>query len=388
MVAPKKLSDDQAFQIYYSQFEAPEKKSTYELAKEFPNVNQSTIQRTAERLNKQFQADATTFTAYQDWKKQIVEAPYLFKIEARPDGSSAFTSPYPWVTDYMEGRYGRSRNPAQTVGNIRATMNRAQAIWLKLGKRNPNSWTRQDLNNILMQTTPGSKFSTSLAMRAVSPPLMSVHGMTTGLKGEPRKVAILMLPDFPQMFKQIVAIAKEKADDERTRDEIELILLTKAQTGIRTGVRRWESEIWGTRIAAGRSPIQFIGNDFTWHVYAKRGEEWDIGFKTDQLRTMLAGFVRKYDLKTGDWLLSIGDTKANRLLREACQQLNLTPLHLHDCRKIYVSFLVRAHIPLETAIGLNVGWKDMNTAFKHYLQFKPLWEEMEAQKRKFGGLFA
>jgi hypothetical protein len=49
---------------------------------------------------------------------------------------------------------------------------------------------------------------------------------------------------------------------------------------------------------------------------------------------------------------------------------------------------VRAHIPLETAIGLNVGWKDMNTAFKHYLQFKPLWEEMEAQKRKFGGLFA
>jgi hypothetical protein len=52
-----------------------------------------------------------------------------------------------------------------------------------------------------------------------------------------------------------------------------------------------------------------------------------------------------------------------------------------------VSFLVRAGIPLERAIRLNVGWKDIKTANTHYLVFSAIWEDVQEKLNKFSSFF-
>ena len=47
-------------------------------------------------------------------------------------------------------------------------------------------------------------------------------------------------------------------------------------------------------------------------------------------------------------------------------------LKLHDIRKVALTWLWIMGISLEVATTLNVGWKDLNTARKHYLHLRGL----------------
>lgn len=385
MVAPFKLSQDDKFHIYYS-IEV-EHKSTYDLAKIYKNVNQSTISRAYIKFKKEFQEKPDFYNEYSKWQQKQIEPPFLYNIVKNPDGSYNFESPYEWIVQYLQRRYARAKNKEKTVTNLNSALSHSEIIWKKLGKRNPMSWNENDLNKILAETNEGSKFSVAVCMRTVSPPLMAIENLTQGLKGEARQIPMLLLKDFPDLFRNIIAEARKISENEREADEIDLILIIKSQTGIRTGNRRFEQGLWGTKIAEGLSKLEVYGNDFTWVVSEKKEEVWQIGFKTKKLVEKITNFINKYRLQKGDYLISISEDRANKLLHKACDNLNLSRLNLHDCRKIYVSFLVRSKIHLESAIRLNVGWKDLNTANKHYLMFQPLWEELEEQKKRFEGLF-
>ena len=91
----------------------------------------------------------------------------------------------------------------------------------------------------------------------------------------------------------------------------------------------------------------------------------------DKARTLLEAHIRKYDLKSGDFLIQdLIDDLANAVLKKACRELGITPLNLHDLRKAYLTGLRLCGIPLEAAIDLMVGWKKIDTAKNHYLMLK------------------
>ena len=157
------------------------------------------------------------------------------------------------------------------------------------------------------------------------------------------------------------------------KDEFVLVVWSKTLTGIRTGDREEERELWGTRINQGHTQIAVNseGHFQSWTVSAKKKERWHFSLIPSKLKELLESHIDKYDLKSGDFLIQELDSHiANVWLKEACKQLQITPLNLHDLRKAYLTGLRLSGIPLEAAIDLMVGWKKIDTAKDHYLMMK------------------
>lgn len=390
MPRPSTFTKEELFKIYWLVNEAPEhiRETTYSLAKKDPlGRNQSTFSRAIQKAI-QMLSDPLIRSEYEKLKQTFEEPPYFYKIniEKARQGILEIESPYPQVVSWAKRLYARSKYKLKAIRNIRARLSLGNKVWLMLKKKDPSRWDEKDHENVLASVSEGSKFNYSVTMRTFSPILKDIDNLTLGLKPPPRKIPIIATAEFPSFFQRIIQTCKQLAQNEREKDEIELILLTKATTGMRTGSRRFETGLWGTRIAEGLSPLQIINDDFTWEVLEKKDEKWTINFKPNPFKSCLLRFVKKYGLKKGDYLISISDERANALLKQACELLKVTPLTLHDLRKVYVSYLVRSGFPLEKAIKINVGWTDIGTAYKHYLEFELLAEDIEPKKRKFESL--
>jgi hypothetical protein len=200
----------------------------------------------------------------------------------------------------------------------------------------------------------------------------------------------LRIPEFPTLWNQTIEHAKKIANEDE-RDEIELILNVKTATGMRTGNRNDERELWGTRIGSGKSSIYIRDQTVVWRVYSKAGEIWEISLFPDKVRKMLLNYVQKHDLKQGDPLLQIKTRRVNQILREASTRILNYPLRLHDCRKIFITYLKRAGVGIEDVISpscscpFGVTWKDANTAYRHYLEVVEV-DQIVAHK-KFSDMF-
>jgi len=215
---------------------------------------------------------------------------------------------------------------------------------------------------------------------------LTKHLSTKRKRNPPRTLALLHLPAFfteilPKLFNAISALPI----DERKRDELLLVVYLKATTGIRTGSRTAERELWGTRLQAGKTSLQ-IGERIDWTVFAKGKEIWHITFLPQKVSELLRKHISKWQIKAGQYLIqSLWFDEARLLLKQVCAALNIPPLNLHDLRKVYLTGLCLSGIPLETAVELNVGWKDLNTARKHYLEVKAL--NADAEYAKFSDKF-
>jgi len=385
------LSPQQLFEAYYYYYDAPIDKrlSQEQIIKKLQlTIDQANLSRNLKKLKDTFAINEVLYNQYKEYISQITEARYLLKVIEDPTtGGVSFQSPYPWIIDYCVRGYNRAKNKIKYLYNLQNRMKTAERVWEMLNRTNPMSWTEKEVNVILGKVPEGSRYSYVVAMRMISPPIKAIPGLTMGLKTDPRQIAILQSPEFPQIFQKIIKSAIDIAESEREKDEINFILNVKSMTGIRTGKRKFEQGLWGSRIAEGRSYLQVLERDFIWHVLEKKDEEWDINFKPPKLVDIVVNYVRKWDLKKGDWVLSMTPQRAGAILKKACEQNNIIPLELHDLRKVYVSFLVRAGIPLERAIRLNVGWKDIGTANRHYLMFSAIWEDVGEKLNKFSSFF-
>jgi len=267
-----------------------------------------------------------------------------------------------------------------------------------------NAWNRrrlitiredQDIVNaigyIKEKKSKGSWFNAIIALRYLvrygfgKPEWRDKYLRTKGLKSQPRLVNELMSPDFYKVhlpniletarsFQKISATNKSNVVlTDRLKDEFELVVWSKILTGIRTGSREEERELWGTRINQGATQIVVdSGGRFqSWTVYAKKEERWHFDLIPNKLKELLESYIAKYPLKSGDFLIQeLRPHTANPLLKQACIKLGITPLNLHDLRKAYITGLRLCGIPLEAAIDLMVGWKKMDTAKTHYLMMK------------------
>lgn len=331
--------------------------------------------------------DAAVKDGYERFKAEMKQSKYFYRFNSE----GKIESPYESVRRKCEQVFAKKGYYSR---HVKQSLRVAEKFWQFVGRKKPDDWTEDDLNGYLATLSQGKKFAATVSVRAFSKELRDIDNATQGLKGLPRMPAVLKVKEFPQIFKQLVEKTLEMTPIDQKAD-MEFILRVKPATGIRTGERETNKGLWGTKIGApyknkygkNGSNVQVVGKTLLWHVLEKMDEEWDINFLTDDLRAYIANFVQRRASEGRKFLIEgLTDMQANRIFGDACEAIGIERLELHDMRKIYVSFLVRAGIPLEKAISLNVGWKDIATAYKHYLALADLGEKEEEYKRKMGAM--
>jgi len=189
---------------------------------------------------------------------------------------------------------------------------------------------------------------------------------------------------YDEIFPQIIELGKKYLPDSEQQLEWETVILTKASTGMRTGSRHQERELWGTKIGLGQTNITILPEGkIVWNVLAKKAERWEINLIPDRLKEAL---TKLYKLRNhGDYLIKNPPEFYLSILKKVCAELDLNPpLQLHDMRKIFVTFLWLSGFPLEALDQINVGWKDLNTAKRHYLHIaKMMGETLTKQQQTF-----
>ena len=287
------------------------------------------------------------------------------------------------LRNWINSRHSSANNSGKVISRLKRIW---EACWRK-------PLQRIDENDIvkavawIRENHPDSQFEWILSIRFMirsgigQPYWLTKHLDTRGKKRPPRTLAILNSPDF---FEKTLPLIYSEIDNltylsERQRDELRLVLLLKATTGIRTGAmtcrgKFLELELWGTRLGEGKTNLQIMNGQFLdWIVRAKGNEVWHIKYMPPKVMRLLLSHVANYRIGQGGPLIQELKTgQALRALKCVCRNLALPNLVLHDFRKVYLTALCLSGVPLETAVELNVGWLDLNTARKHYLQVKAL----------------
>lgn len=274
-----------------------------------------------------------------------------------------------------------------------ACLAQIERLWLEVWKKPLESLIEQDMVNglnYIKQKFPSGQFRWIMAIRYLirfgvgDQAWLTRHLGTKGKKAASRMPAILTQPLFyDEIFPKIPMLIRgiEWLSD-RQKDEFDLLLSLKVTTGIRTGDPVAERELWGTKLAAGKTSLTLrAGKLIDWIVFAKKKEVWHISHLPPLIASKLVAHVTKYHIGPGQSLLQeLGSRDANKALGEICIKLGIEKLRLHDMRKVYLTGLCLAGIPLETAVDLNVGWKDLNTARQHYLAVKAMNADTEYEK--------
>ena len=343
------------FKLYYQVlYEKPERViSKGQMAKRLGVKESSLIRFLNDTFRKKYQKE------FDEWIEETKRAKYFCKFKDHD-----IETPY----ETVRNAFRRVKLGKLKMKTFRNYVRMATEFWHYIGNKPPEDWETEDMINFIYQKSEGQQFSYSVALRQFIP---DKSKLPTFKKSEAKIIPEIASEDFPKKFKDLIAYAQALAKNQEEKEQIRLILLTKAFTGIRTGDRGTRKGLWGTKYSdeteKHKSWIRIIDNQIYWNDYDKKDEVWKITSKTipPELDNLLK--MRLSQLKKGDWLISISSNRALKLLAEACEKVGLPKLTLHDLRKVYISFLVRSGIPLEVGVKLNVGWKDINTAYNHYL---------------------
>lgn len=156
----------------------------------------------------------------------------------------------------------------------------------------------------------------------------------------------------------------------RLGNEAVLDLRLKIATQMRTGDLKDERELWG--IKKGMTSRTYLNmrspDEYQFHVFAKKGEEWDVIWMPREVKDALWERYQKLDY--GDQVAISHEQKLRDAWGDISEETLGFRLNLHDCRKISLTWLYVMGVPLEVATMMNVGWKDLSTAHGHYLEIK------------------
>lgn len=142
---------------------------------------------------------------------------------------------------------------------------------------------------------------------------------------------------------------------------------------MRTGNRADGRGLMGLRVGTGSSSyIVMDGPDnIRIHVLEKMREEWDITWLPQRVRERLWSLYQQREL--GEPLFNFEVRKFRRMVKEASLKfMGVEDFIPHDIRKVSITWLFVMGVPLELAVMINVGWKDMGTVQRHYLHMRNL----------------
>ena len=156
-------------------------------------------------------------------------------------------------------------------------------------------------------------------------------------------------------------------------DQIGLASEFKLCGQLRTGKRAEDRALMGIRVGGG-SPSYIIMNgpdDFRIHVLEKMREEWDITWLPRRVRERLWTLYQTRE--KGSPLFTFDVRRFRRVVKAAVlKHTGIAEFFPHDLRKVSVTWLFVMGVPLELAVMINVGWKDMSTVQRHYLHMRTL----------------
>ena len=188
-----------------------------------------------------------------------------------------------------------------------------------------------------------------------------------------RKVPEITFTNFPQRLESCIAKMKE-----RLGAEAELLLRFKIATQMRTGA--WKSEgkpenreLFGLSVGDPESSSYLImesPDEYQGHIYAKKGEEWEIIWLPKPVREAL--WAHYQTRPHGAPLFTYSPKTVQTAWAEITKEEFERPLKLHDLRKVSITWLYAMGISLVVAANMNVGWIDLSTAYNHYLSIKPI----------------
>jgi len=183
-----------------------------------------------------------------------------------------------------------------------------------------------------------------------------------------REIPEISLLDFPEKLVKAINLVEE-----RLGEEYALALKFKIITQMRTGKGKSEKELMGIKVGNTNNGSWIIFNSLDeWRaeILAKKNEKWILTWIPRPIREELYRLYKQRE--QGEPLFKIKIDKLRKAFKEACVEVGLPPLRLHDLRKVAITWLWAMGVPLEFATEINVGWKDLNTAKRFYLQMRKL----------------
>lgn len=164
-------------------------------------------------------------------------------------------------------------------------------------------------------------------------------------------------------------------------ENIDLALRLKLSTLMRTGEPKDERGLLGLKKGSD-SKSYLIMNDadnYRCSVLEKKNEDWDINWIPREVREQL--YEKYVDTESGEFIFDSKEIKGLiSVWKEITKKVIGVELDLHDLRKVSITWLWVMKIPLEIAVDINVGWRDMNTAKNHYLHARKLLKNDERAK--------
>jgi len=168
-------------------------------------------------------------------------------------------------------------------------------------------------------------------------------------------------PGFPLKFTECLN-EMEKIDPNFAR-----AIRFKLCTQMRTGDRKAERGFLGIRKGTEAKSYAYFGSadNYQIHVLEKMGEEWDIGWLPSEVKAEVFELWKTKEV--GDPLWDMQSDKLLDAWGDITERIIGRRLSLHHLRKVSLTWFYVCGLRLEIATRLNVGWKDLSTADRHYM---------------------
>lgn len=300
----------------------------------------------------------------------------------------------PGVADWIVWVKSRFGTAAQSY------INKAKLIWEEVWEKKPLSLLSEaDIVKgklWVQKQSQGSQLMAMLSLRALIRGGYGQHGwLSKHLTTRGYKFKASFPPEMtteaqwrtilPRLYHALDKMFNDGTITPEEYTTFRLLLQIKVRIGARTGNATREMETWGIRLNAGKTNVRVEpdGSISSWTFYAKGKQTWG-PFSADispSLKRETEQYISDKQLKNGDYLITgLDQQRAGEILRAACKIAELTPLRLHDFRRMSGTGRVLAGIPMEVACDMGVGWKDIKTMKEYYMTIKGINAAAEYQK--------
>ncbi|MBA7491400.1 hypothetical protein ES702_01945 [subsurface metagenome] len=186
-----------------------------------------------------------------------------------------------------------------------------------------------------------------------------------------KRLPVIEMKEFPINVEAMLKGLEARNPDYRTASEL------KITSQMRTGKRADERGMMGIRVGSGTPSYLIMDgpDDIRFSVLEKMRENWDIVWIPRSLRLRLWELYQKR--RAGDPLFDFKIDEYRKAVKEESLKHIGTEFKPHDFRKISITWLFVMGVPLELAVMINVGWKDLNTPKDHYLHMRGLLKKTE-----------
>ena len=195
-----------------------------------------------------------------------------------------------------------------------------------------------------------------------------------------KRIPQIEMSEFPTLYQNFLDELNS------VNPQVGLAAEFKTTSQMRTGNRTDGRGLMGIHVGAG-NPSYIVMNgpdDVRIGVVEKLRMGWDITWIPRRVRERLWALYQTRE--NGDPLFNFSVKEFRDTIGDVSEKHLGVRLIPHDIRKVSITWLFVMGVPLELAVMINVGWKDLNTPKDHYLHMRGLLKKSDrlAYREKIG----